>query len=244
MRTYLAELMTLYFLVDILLLLGIKRLREQPLMLLRTVLAALYGGIFAACCLIPGFSFLNGFLWKLVSFGVSGLVAFGLTRAGISCSLLYMLFHIGMQNRNIGSLLIVCGGFLVWMFLFQRDGALYVPVELTHNGRKVSLTALRDTGNCLRDPITGRPVLIVDAAAAEGLTGLSRFQLGNPVDTMGSLPGLRLIPYKTVGGSGFLLALRLQNVKIGSWQGSSLVAFSPEIFNFEGMYQALTGGIV
>ena len=61
---------------------------------------------------------------------------------------------------------------------------------------------------------------------------------------MGTLPGLRLIPYKTVGGSGLLLGLWLQDVKIGSSQGSSLVAFSPEIFSAEGMYQALTGGNV
>ena len=104
------------------------------------------------------------------------------------------------------------------------------------------LTALRDTGNSLRDPITGKPVLIVGADIAEKLTGLSPAALRDPVRTMGSLPGLRLIPYRTVGNTGFLLALRIPSVKIGNRQGSALVAFSPHILGSG--YQALTGGTV
>lgn len=244
MQSYTAQLMILYFVVDILLLFGIKRLHDRVPNIGRTALAALYGSIFAAVCLMPRFSFLNTFFWQLCGFAATGLMAFGTTPMGISGSMLYVLLHVVMQNRGRGAMLMACGGFLIWVFFFRKNGgALYIPVELNHNGRKLSVMALRDTGNCLRDPITGKPVLIIDAATAEGLTGLSRLQLGNPIETMGTIPGLRLIPYKTVGGSGFLLALRLQNVKIGSWQGSRLVAFSPEIFNFEGMYQALTGGV-
>ena len=87
-------------------------------------------------------------------------------------------------------------------------------------------------------------VLVIDVDAAERLIGLSRHQLCCPVDTIGMLPGLRLIPYKSVGGSGFLLAMRLSDVKVGSWKGSGLVAFSPEVLSAEGSYQALTGGII
>ena len=117
-----------------------------------------------------------------------------------------------------------------------------IPVELTYGAQTVRLTALRDTGNSLRDPITGKPVLIVGADIAEKLTGLSPAALRDPVRTMGSLPGLRLIPYRTVGNTGFLLALRIPSVKIGNRQGSALVAFSPHILGSG--YQALTGGTV
>ena len=34
-----------------------------------------------------------------------------------------------------------------------------------------------------------------------------------------------------------------KNVKIGNWQGSTLVAFAPESLSAEGAYQALTGGV-
>ena len=76
--------------------------------------------------------------------------------------------------------------------------------------------------------------------SAEKLTGLTEAAFSNPVSAMGMLPGLRLIPYQTVGNTGFLLALSLQSVKIGDKKGTALVAFSPRIFGKH--YQALTGG--
>lgn len=120
-------------------------------------------------------------------------------------------------------------------------GGQYLSVELNHGEKSVRLTALKDTGNSLRDPITGREVLVVGVEAAETLTGLSAAQLRRPLDTISMLPGLRLIPYKTVSGRGFLLAMPMQDVKIGSYRGSCLVAFSPESIG-NGNYQALTGG--
>ena len=89
---------------------------------------------------------------------------------------------------------------------------------------------------------SGQDFLLCADAAGE-LTGLTQAQLRNPIDSLGTIPGLRLIPYHSIGNEGgFLLALKLQNVKIGSWKGSSLVAFAPEGLNSEGTYQALTGG--
>jgi hypothetical protein len=79
---------------------------------------------------------------------------------------------------------------------------------------------------------------------ARQLTGLTLTQLQKPAENIGSLPGLRLIPYRAVGqSSGLLLALRLPCV-IGTWKGNSLVAFAPEGLSPDGAYQALTGGIV
>ena len=122
----------------------------------------------------------------------------------------------------------------------------YVPVELNWKGRREELLALRDTGNTLRDPVTGQSVLIVDAAAAWHLLGLTRQQLQKPVETVaaGEFPGLRLIPYSTVGQSnGMLAALRMENVRIDQWRGSTLVAFAPAGLDAEGGYRALTGGV-
>ena len=106
-----------------------------------------------------------------------------------------------------------------------------------------TILALRDTGNSLRDPITGESVLIIGPEAARQLTGLSSAQLRDPVSAIGSLPGLRLLPYRAVGKEGgMLLALRLQKVMIGSWQGTKTVAFAPEGLGENSEYQALTGG--
>ena len=117
-----------------------------------------------------------------------------------------------------------------------------VAVELTYGDQTMRIKALRDTGNTLRDPITGKQVLVVGADVAEELTGLTVNMLQDPVAFLHAIPGLRLIPYHTIGNTGFLLALKLTEVRIGNRKGSALVAFSPQLLGKH--YQALTGGTV
>jgi stage II sporulation protein GA (sporulation sigma-E factor processing peptidase) len=119
-----------------------------------------------------------------------------------------------------------------------------IPIELYFGTNHIALTGLRDTGNTLHDPVTGRPVLILSSDVAQNLTGLTPNQLRNPVDTMGAIPGLRLIPYRTIAGEGMLLALHLPRVCIGGHCRSELVAFAPEVLSREGRFQALTGGVL
>ena len=123
-----------------------------------------------------------------------------------------------------------------------RENKQLVPIELSYGENHLKATALYDTGNTLTDPITGQGILILDAPSAQKLTGLTLQQLSAPVESLDVLPGLRLIPYHTVGGSGFLLALRLANAKIQNRKGSITVAFSAQSFGKD--YQALTGGRV
>jgi len=135
------------------------------------------------------------------------------------------------------------------IFAFRNglERGCYVPVELSFGGKHIKLTALRDTGNILRDPITGASVLVVDFKISQQLTGLSRQQLRQPIEVMRQppFPGLHLIPYKTVGQSmGLILGVRISSVRIGSWQGGLTVAFAPEEFSSIGEFQALTGGTV
>lgn len=127
---------------------------------------------------------------------------------------------------------------------FPVSNGNLIPIELYFGTNHVALTGLRDTGNTLHDPVTGQPVLILSSDVAQNLTGLTASQLRNPVDTMGAIPGLRLIPYRTIAGEGLLLALHLPKVCIGGRCGSELVAFAPEVLSREGRFQALTGGML
>ena len=117
-----------------------------------------------------------------------------------------------------------------------------MPVEIAYGGRSLRLRGLRDTGNGLKDPVSGRSVLVVGAEAAQALTGLTAQQLARPLENLGAIPGLRLIPYRTVGSRGFLLGMQLQKVRIGSRKGSVVVAFAP--MGLEGNVEALIGGWV
>ena len=88
-------------------------------------------------------------------------------------------------------------------------------------------------------------MLVIGADAAEKLTGLTRMQLEDPLDTVAkrSLPGLRLIPYRAVGQpAGLLLALRLKNVQVGDRRETAVVAFAPERIGIHEGFQALMGG--
>ena len=105
--------------------------------------------------------------------------------------------------------------------------------------------ALKDTGNSLRDPLSGEQVLIFGPEAAQKLLDLDVETLKHPLEALQSSPGLRLIPYSAVGQpGGFLLAKRFRNVKLGDQTRSALVAFAPEPIGTGQPFQALAGGSI
>ena len=239
-------------LVEALLLLGTNRLRGCPSSLPRVMLAAALGGGHAWLCLTPGFRFLGSALWRLVFLALMGVIAFGLRRSTLGRGGIFMLLHLALDGLTggvtaSGAVRLAAAAVGIAALCLTGDGTAFqrlIPVELNYRGKRLRLTALRDTGNTLRDPVTGRSVLVVGAEAAKELTGLTAKQLKHPVETMGQIPGLRLIPYHTVGQTGgLLLALPVKNAKIGQWQGSTLVALAPERIGQGTDYQALTGGM-
>lgn len=257
MRVYLYVVLLINFFVDLLLILAANRFGGYPAQIGRCIGAAVLGGIYGAVCLQPGFLFLGNTLWRFVFLGMMGAIAFGWNRSGLRRCMLFILLSMalggivqGMGERRIASLLLgmaVLGGLCAFGFRGPMACQELVEVELSAQGRKEKLLALRDTGNGLRDPITGQSVLVADAKTAQTLFGLDRQQLRCPVETVaaGIIPGLRLIPYRAVGQSaGMLVAVRMEQVRIGKWQGSTLVAFAPEGLGENHTYRALTGGMI
>lgn len=255
MIEYLPGVFVLYFLVDFLLLLGAGRLCGNPAKWPKAAAAAALGGLYAGVCLFPELYFLGNLLWRIISLLIMSVIAYGFSVSALYRGLVFSIlsFALGGAVLEIGKggpaellgtagvLCILCG----FGLRVKLGGGTYIPVELSYGEKCLRLTALRDTGNGLIDPVTGRQVLVVGADVAQSLTGLTREQLRRPVESVGCLPGLRLIPYRSINcSSGFLLGMRFRNVKIGNWQGSSLVAFAPEWLHPEGAYQALTGGTV
>lgn len=255
LTVYLDLVMLLNFLVDFLLLLGTNRLSGFPAAPGRCALAAVFGSIYAGCCLLPGFRFLGNFLWRCVSLCLMAAVAFGFRRDAVKRGGVFLLLSLALEGmalcftrQNFTALALGAAG--VWLLcrVSFGDGAVgreFVPVTLRYGEKTASFTALRDTGNTLRDPITGEPVLVVSGQIGEQLTGLTRHQLSSPLETMAArpLPGLRLIPYHAVGNSGgLLLAMRFPGAVVGKKEQTVLAAFAAEGLSNTGMYQALTGG--
>lgn len=253
MEVYADLVMGLTFLVDFFLMLGTNRLSGHPAAPGRCCAAAALGGLHSRLCLVPGMRFLGNLLWRLVLVGVMGAVAFGLGRSAVKRTGIFLLLTMALGGLSVSFgrgmwpsvLLSAMGLWLLCRVAFGDGGSgqRLLPLELTRNGKTVALTALRDTGNTLRDPITGEPVLVISPEAAQVLTGLTAAQLRRPLDTLGALPGLRLIPYRAVGtAEGFLLALRFEEARIGGKRRSVIAAFAPEGLGREDRFQALAGG--
>lgn len=83
-------------------------------------------------------------------------------------------------------------------------------VELRVEDRAIILPAMLDSGNLLRDPITGLPVLVIPARAARTLFP----DLGDP-SRLTELPlGFRLLNVRTAAGSSLLPMFRPDECRI------------------------------
>lgn len=213
--------------------------------MLRILLAASLSALLTGMTVLPGVAFLGHWLWRLGILLATGVLAFGFYPRAWGNILLFVILHLSLggiteSSVTLSMLLGAAGIGLACLILGKQQNL--IPVELTYGDQTLQLLALRDTGNTLRDPVTGKCVLVVGADTAQQLTGLSSQELRDPLGTMETVPGLRLIPYQTVGNSGFLLAIWIPKAKIGGKQGSAIVALSPQVF--ESHYQALTGGTI
>lgn len=253
MAVYLDLVILLNFLVDFLLLQGTNCLAGFPAGAGRAVAAAALGGIYGGVCLMPGFRFLGNTLWRLVSLGLMAAIAFGLDRSTLRRCVLFVLLSMALGGVALGlgsgsflSLLGAAAGVAGLCFVGFRgkaDGRRYIPVELACGEKVVRLLALHDTGNTLRDPLTGAPVLVAGARIAGELAGLTAEDLNDPVRTVTKRPGLRLIPYRAVGmDHGMLLAMKVSRARVGNTEQSLLVAFDPAGLGQAGEFEALIGG--
>ena len=256
MTVYLDLVVLLNFLVDFLLLMGANRLTGHPAGWRRCALAGAVGGIYGGICMLPECRFLGNTLWRFVCLGAMAVIAYGRSWSALRRGTIFVLLSMalggmamGLGKGNFASLVLAAAGVVLLCAIGIRSPLgidKYQPVELCWKGQKLKLTALVDTGNTLTDPITGASVLVVGMDIGCRL-GISREMIHDPIGALaqGNIPGARLIPYRAVGRpGGMLLALRLEQVRLGGRTISPMVAFSPEEIGGQEGYQALAGGTV
>jgi stage II sporulation protein GA (sporulation sigma-E factor processing peptidase) len=244
----------LHFLVDFLLIVGANSVSGYPLGAKRAALASLVGATYIVLCLLPSFWFLKGNIWRIMALVCISLVAFGWSRDAARRAGLFILLSLalegitlGLGNDGIWSLLMgAVAVVLLCLFGFRvyPGKQHYVSVRIYHGNKKAELTALVDTGNSLRDPVSGAPVLVVDHMTAEQLLGMTIDQLSKPIETLasGKYQGLRLIPYTSVGQpAGMMLGLRVDRLLINGKEEKMIVAFAPQQIGRDRHFQALAG---
>ncbi len=257
MKVYMEFVLILNFLVDFLLLYGTNKLSGNSGCVKRTALAAALGASYGGVSLLPGCTSLSGGIWPFVILaGMTG-IAFGYSQSGLRRGIVFFLLSMalggistGLGSGGVWSLVLAGAG--LWLmcqlgFGGGRLGSHYISVTIGYQGKQIHLTALVDTGNTLKDPITGTPVLVADSSAAEKLLSLTEKDLQDPVNILASgiHKGLRLIPYTAIGQSGgMLLAVRPDVCVINGVKTDHMVAFAPQKIGQGKRYEALAGGSI
>ena len=279
---YLDSVFLLNTLVDYLLLLATAQLAGMPLQRRRLLLCALLGGFYAAVVLYPWAAWLGKYCFRLMMGGLLALLAFWqLQRRWHMVVLFYLvsgtlggiLLVLGMVTGNNQSLVgQLCFARISWAMLLgctlvfylllrllfhqiaRHGGSELMRIKISMNGEEKELVALHDTGNTLRDPINGQPVLVVEREAIKGLwsretgeiidSAISAELAMAGLHSAGLGVGFTLLPFRSVGvSSGLLLATRSDYIKVGrATYPRAWVALSAGPISENGTYCALWGG--
>lgn len=274
---YIDLLFLLNLTANYLLLLAAGRMAGAVLARWRIGLGAAAGALYAALIFLPGLTWMAFWPCKLAAGVLMCLIAYGGERYLLRVTVLFFgasaalagavlglellgsapltlehgVFYSIIDLRLLLLLFAVC--YFVLSLFFRRvgchKGGELARLEVALDGGTVTLTALRDTGHTLSDPVTNRPVVVVCWRALEGILP----SWADPHDPIRSVErchetGSRqaqLVPYRAVGVEhGVLLALRARQVMAdGRPLGRLLVALSPTPVDDGGGYQALIGGI-
>ena len=161
--------------------------------------------------------------------------------------LLFITFCFGGTLQAVLALFSVpvCAGALAAFFLLSFSWRRYercrrqkeqeADVSLFWKGRNIALRALVDTGNRLREPITQKPVSILDAESARKFLG----------DGWERENGFFLVPYHSIGREhGWMRAVILDKMQISTPSGKSeiekpLLAVSNERVSLKDTYQVI-----
>ena len=267
--------------MDYLMLLAAGHLAGEVLRRVRLGLGAALGGLYACAVFLPGRGLLEQPLCGIAAGVLMTLIAYGGSRHLLRCTLVFFgvsaalggaifavtllggqgmtmrggVFYSGMDLRILLLSAAICYVGLTLVLGRAAGHSLRElrTAEVRLRERKITLTALVDTGNTLTDPVTGRPVLVAEGEKVRALFppdgGPEPEELRDPAGALARLSAgeegkrWRLLPYRAVGVScGLLLALRTDGVRVGETDyGAILVALSPTPVSDGGGYSALIG---
>ena len=141
--------------------------------------------------------------------------------------------------------------------LSKKDMIYDLEVEIS--GKSIKLKALLDTGNLLKDPITGFPVMVVEHKTLysiipkqvldnlDKIMGGDTDELTNNEEFIKMMPRFRMIPFSSIGKqNGLLLGVKVDNVKLviddmTENVNNVILGIYEKSFTRNGMYSAVFG---
>lgn len=242
----------------------------------RLLAAAAVGGLYAVASVLPMGAALGRVPGQMAAAAAMAILAFGWRRSTLKHGLYFLALSFALSGvvllavqwlepslRFLGgrayyalttpALLLLAGlsyglAALVLSGAGRHTGGDLKTLTLSWGETQVTIRALRDTGNTLRDPVTGEAVLVAGRETLCRLLpgeSISAEALRDPAALLARLAPrypaarLRLIPFRAVGvEAGLLLAMRCR-----AGHREVLVAFSPNEVGGSGAYEALLGGV-
>lgn len=158
----------------------------------------------------------------------------GTLLGGIMSSLMSMgtpLFHDSDSSSafSVYFVLTFCLAMLFIRFVFFRRDRKNARVVLEVNGETIAFTALTDSGNLVRDPLSGYPVVITSPHVLGRLTdeiiGFSKINSSNADGIAQKMSvKLRVIPHKTISSEGILYGFLPDRITVDGKIKSAVVA--------------------
>ncbi|MDR2606501.1 MAG: sigma-E processing peptidase SpoIIGA, partial [Oscillospiraceae bacterium] len=226
---YIDSLFVVNFAVDYLLALATAKLCALPVRKLRFLLAALFGACYAAAAYIPGVpQFVGGAAVRVSAGVVLALIAFG-DRGGFAR---HLLVFFGSAACFAGAALLV--GRVSFKTLLVTVVAVYAVIAavfrfaaakkpgvssatsqlgIAMGGRLVTVRVLNDSGNALRDPVSGAVLPVINYDCVKPLLAESTCTaLESGLSVSGKYEALvkngmsaGLVPYRAMGTEGGLM---------------------------------------
>lgn len=275
---YLDTLFETNLIINYLILLASAKLSGEVILRRRLLAGAAFGALYAVAVYLPSMELLSALWVKLAIALIMALISFGGSRRVIRLTVIFIAIALSfgggvyalnlMAGREAAApvfidyrvLIISCALFYALFAALFKGMAAHKSGELLGTkikigDREARITALMDTGNTLRDPITNKPVMIGDISLAKALLPdeLSSFftkdsikkpsELFEILSLFDKAKRFRLIPYRAVGVEGSLLVcVKTDAVMVKNKEKSGiLLAFSPTPVSGAGGYSALIG---
>ena len=157
------------------------------------------------------------------------------TLGGVMTALYYLFNRTGIFDFLRGS---DGDGISVWLFAAlaavsalltltggrgaaRKMSASEVELKITFEGRTVTLRGMTDSGNLLRDPVSGKPCIVADARRLRPIIPRELREGRDILSKISSLRGdtrkrIALIPAHTATGENMLVGLRDAQIKINT----------------------------
>ena len=238
MIIYIDLLIVINFLFDFLLLLTVNIALKRYSKIYRLVLASLFGEITLLSLFLPINSILLSIL-KIIMGLIMVIIAFGYKNIKYTiynALYLYMTsiilggfaYYLNIEYKNLNYLILILIAPLILYIFIKSMKALkeiknyYYKVSIVfYDGFKINVTGFLDTGNKLVDPITNKPVILINKKKIKGC-----IHIRSPM----------YVPYNSLNHHGLLKCFKPKSIYVNDkLLKGYLIGLSEESFKLNGI---------